>query len=254
MKNAFHLKACAAVIALILTGCESIQSDGRHSQEAGGEISAKHQTLWTSYGAFAGSVIGKQLSKYLDKQDFHHMTQATSAAVALGQGQSWINPQTNTRGEARVVSTENKADSFKIPVLKQRIDQVPPLDIIGQTYHALKKSNVRGGPGTRYQIVSGLAIGEAVNVIGKVRDSNWYLISKDGIGRGFIYAPLLEAAPAEKMPDSGISIAQEEIEEKEVTTNRICRTIEQSVSFADGSLRKDTIKACQSPSGWQVKA
>jgi len=254
MKNSFHLGACAAVITLILAGCESTPSPVQNNEEASGYPTGEQQTLWTSYGAFAGTVIGKQLWKYLDKQDFEHMMQATSAAVASGQGQSWINPQTNTRGEAKVVSTENKAGSIKIPVLKERIAQVPPLDIIGQTYHALKKSNVRGGPGTRYRIVSGLVTGEAVTVIGKVRDSNWYLISKDGIGRGFIYAPLLKATPAEKMPDSGVAIAQGEIEEKEVTSNRICRTIEQSVSFADGSLRKDTIEACQSPSGWQVKA
>ncbi|WDE09455.1 SH3 domain-containing protein [Thalassomonas haliotis] len=254
MKNAFHLAACAGIVTIILAGCQSSPSYKNPKNASVNKHAQENQTLWTSFGAFAGSVIGEELGKYLDEQDVEHMTQATSAALALGQGQSWINPQNNTRGEARVISTEKKAGSIKIPVLKERIAQVPPLDLIGQTYHAMKKSNVRGGPGTSYRIVSGVVSGEAVNVIGKVRDSNWYLISKDGIGRGFIYAPLLKAAPAEKMLDSGVVIAKSDIEEKEVSSNRICRTIEQFVSFADGSSRKDTVQACQSPSGWQVKA
>ena len=252
MKIEFQKTPAVFILILTLMGCQATGPDhGGHVTS--GVNQGNDKKISTAFGLMAGSFIGPHIGQYLDEQDLQRMVLATNQTVASGQGQKWLNPKSKSSGETRVISTITKASPVKIKVLKKRIAEIPSLAIIGQTYRALKKSNVRAGPGLNHEIVDGLSIGEIVNAVGKVSNSNWYLISQDGIGRGFIYAPLLEYAPAEATVSSGTSIAQSDIIEKNVTSSLICRTIEQSLLLADGSSYTDTIEACQSTSGWVVK-
>jgi len=204
-------------------------------------------------GTLLGAYLGSELGKYLEEQDQKAHLKTTKKALSTGKTQSWTNPDTKTSGKSRIVSTKTKKEPVKVAVLKKKIKKVPPLEIIGETYSAKKKSNLRGGPGTDYEIVGGLPKGENVNVVGKVKEKDWYLVSYDGVGTGFVYSPLLISAPTEIPSSSGTTIAKEDISEQEVATNRKCRTVEQSVSLADGSSHQETIQACQGPNGWEVQ-
>ena len=53
------------------------------------------------------------------------------------------------------------------------------------------RSNVRSGPGTQHPVVARLEQGESVTVLGASGGGGWYLISRDGRGRGYVSAPLL---------------------------------------------------------------
>ncbi len=210
--------------------------------------------LTTSGGAVIGGFIGSEIGKYLETQDQKKHALATQKAFSTGKNQSWSNPETNTSGKARVVNSSTEKTSVNLPVLKKKVKQVPPLDIIGSTYQAKTTSNLRGGPGTDYEKVGSLPTDKKVNVVGKVKGKEWYLISYDGVGSGFVYADLLKPTPTAMPDDSKTQIRKQDISNKKIADQRKCRTIEQSVSLADGSTKKETVKACQGPNGWEVQS
>lgn len=219
----------------------------------GNQLGGNNKAAWTIVGSGAGALIGNQIGRYLDERDRQRMVQVTEQAITTGETQTWSNPENNTRGEARVIATETKTEPVKVKVLKKKITQVPPLDIMGQSFSSTKKSNLRGGPGTDYEIVGSLAESEVVNVVGKVKNADWYLISHDGVGSGFISASLLKPAPTQTPSSSGIKIAENDVTEEQIITNRVCRKVEQSVSLPDSTTQKETIDACQGPTGWERK-
>ena len=251
--------AIASIV--VLSACETMGSKEYLGSVLGGvaggilgdQASDKNKELWTIAGGFAGAYIGNKIGQYLDEQDRQKMAQVTQNAALSGRSQNWSNPKNNTSGTARVISSTTKTEVVKVPVLKSKVKQVPPLDIIGQTYRAKRTSNLRGGPGTDYVKVGKLTAGEAINVVGKVKQGNWYLISHDGVGSGFIFASLVEPAPSETPKNTGTAIAKNDVMEQDVSSSYVCRTIEQSITLSDGSKHSETIEACQGPNGWEAR-
>lgn len=82
-----------------------------------------------------------------------------------------------------------------VSILKDKVEQVPPLDFIGETYRANNKVNIRSGPDTDYKIVGNLQSGDAVYVVAKVQGKNWYMIRQNNVASGFVHSDLLEPAP-----------------------------------------------------------
>lgn len=262
MKNRKSVSAAILALAALLSGCQTTGTNEQLGAIIGGaaggiignQASGKNKALWTAVGVGAGAFIGSRIGRHLDEQDKQRMAEAAQRAAATGEAHSWSNPENNTQGQARVVSTQTRQEPVKVAILKEKVKQVPPLDIIGQTYRAKKVANLRGGPGTDYVKVGSLSTGEAVNVVGKVKTSDWYLISQDGVGSGFIYSPLVEPAPTATPTPTGAQIAQADVQEQQIASSKVCRTVEQSVTLADGSSHSETIEACQGANGWERQA
>ncbi|HEB0655545.1 TPA: SH3 domain-containing protein [Pseudomonas aeruginosa] len=214
----------------------------------------KNKELGATVGTVFGAIIGREIGQYLDERDKQRMAQTAQQAIVSGETQTWANPENKTSGSAHVVETRKEPKPVVVPVLKEKVKQVPPLDIIGDTYRAKGKSNVRGGPGTDYVTVGSLRPGEAINVVGKVKSGDWYLISQDGAGSGFVFASLLEHAPGAPIASSGTGVSPADITEQQVASERVCRTIEQTVSLPDGTKKSETLEACQGGEGWKVNS
>ena len=60
-----------------------------------------------------------------------------------------------------------------------------------ETYYALKRSNLRTGPGTKFDKVGRLSPGDEVEVTGKVAGKNWYRIAMSDGKEVFVFASLL---------------------------------------------------------------
>ena len=75
-------------------------------------------------------------------------------------------------------------------------EQVDPAD---RMMRAVKRSNLRSGPGMEHGKVGLLEIGEAVRVTGEIGD--WLRIEAPGGGTAFVYGPLLAEAGAETVLD-----------------------------------------------------
>ncbi|HXF64606.1 MAG TPA: SH3 domain-containing protein [Caldilineaceae bacterium] len=70
------------------------------------------------------------------------------------------------------------------------------------------RMNVRGGPGTTFEVISSAAAGTGFEITGKTADSQWYRIKLADGGTGWLFAQLTApAGPVESVP----VLAQEEL-------------------------------------------
>jgi surface antigen len=214
--------------------------------------SGSGQLIATVIGTVGGAWIGNRIGAHLDEQDRRRAAEAAQRATLTGEPQVWRNPESGVSGRAEVVKTKTTRQTVAVPVLKDRVQQVPPIDLIGESYRATADANVRGGPAADYAIVGHLNKGETVTVAGKVKGQPWYMVSQGGAGSGFVQANLLTPAPttaaAAKEPAAPVGA----VEERTVETGRTCRTVRQTVTLTDGSTREEEVTACQGPNGWEV--
>src|SRR5690606_4883096 len=110
----------------------------------------------TEAGMVAGSLLGGEIAELLDEESQRRATQATGEAVATGQPQTWSNPDAGTSGEVTVVEQKQEKADVQVAVLKESVQELPPVDLIGKTYVAGAVANVRSGPGTDYRAVGSL--------------------------------------------------------------------------------------------------
>lgn len=78
-----------------------------------------------------------------------------------------------------------------------------PVEPVDRVMQAVKRSNLRSGPGTTYGKVGLLDVGDEVRVTGEAGD--WLRVEAPGGGEAFIHAPLLaEAADAAALDDDQV--------------------------------------------------
>lgn len=202
-------------------------------------------------GAIAGAYIGNRIGNYLDEQDRQRLAMSTQQTIATGQPQSWTNKQTGVSAKTSVASANVEQKSINIKVLKDRVQEVPPLELLGESRLVNKTANVRGGPGTDYVVVDSLPAGQNVMVVGKVEDGDWYMISQGGAASGFVHASLIASkpAPSPAVPSAAPAGA---VEDTVVNASRTCRVVVQEVQLKDGRTVNEEVRACQGPNGWEI--
>lgn len=201
-------------------------------------------------GGAAGFWLGGEFNDLLSEEDQATAQVAAQEATVSGQTQRWSNPETGASGTATVTGTSSSAEQTQVAVLKDRVETVPPLDLIGEPFRVRSQANVRGGPGTDYKVVDSLAGGSTVTVIGSVQGEPWYMIGQGGAASGFVSQSLLQRAPAAAPASLGRPAGP--VETVTVAAERECRTVEQTVVLANGDEATETIRACQGPNGWEV--
>ncbi len=254
------------VATVVLAGCQSMENLSKEDLGlliggvAGGLVGTRigdgrGRMLATVIAAAAGAWIGSRIGRHLDAADRERLAVSTHQAAATGRGNSWRNPDTGVRSTVRVKNSTTRGEQTTVPVLKAKVQEVPPLDFIGTPHAATGKVNVRGGPGTDYVVVDSLARAQRVEVVGKVRGKPWYLIAQDGVGSGFVHQrllrPLRDAAP-EPMLTGVSALLTPGVEQKDVSANRTCRVIEQEVRLANGEVLTEQVRACNGPNGWEI--
>ena len=80
----------------------------------------------------------------------------------------------------------------------------------------LGEMNIRGGPGTDYEVVGEAVAGEEFAITGKNADGNWWQIDFQGES-GWIYAPFVVAAEAEGVPVADTAMTETPIAAEEPT-------------------------------------
>ena len=120
----------------------------------------KGRVLGAALGALAGGIIGGAIGRQLDAADRERIAQATRTAVLTGRDQAWEGERSGNRGTVKVASSEQRPTKVRVAANKARIESMPPLDLIGDTFEATARANVRSGPGREYKVVEALAPGE----------------------------------------------------------------------------------------------
>lgn len=208
-------------------------------------------------GAAVGGFTGNRIGAALDERDRDRLEASTRRAIATGDTQTWQNPETGVQARVEVTETVTEQKPVTIPVLKDRVESVPPLEFIGADFRAPQGTNVRGGPSTDYVVIEHIAAGETIRVVGKVQGADWYMISKNGAGSGFVLSRLLEPVPEQELPAVSARAEPEppraaDVAEVEVVGARECRTVSQEVVKSDGTRMTEEVRACRGPNGWEI--
>ena len=72
--------------------------------------------------------------------------------------------------------------------------QNPVLEVLDAPYVTLKNTNVRELPNIESALIATLPKGSEVTALGKVKSSNWYLVSRNGVKLGYVFGSLLAEA------------------------------------------------------------
>jgi surface antigen len=196
-------------------------------------------------GGVAGVMLGGEIGRRLDAPQSAGVTQASQQALDSGQPVSWTSSDGAVSTDARVVETQwRPAPQGPSPL--GVVATVPAIELIGAPYAARSNSNLRGGPGTDYAVMDTLRAGETVQVVGKVVGQDWLMVSRDGVGRGFVFANLLSPAPAAAA--GGVRTASTD----QMAGVRECSVLEQTVRTRDGASETMRARACRDANGQWV--
>ncbi|MGH1398400.1 MAG: SH3 domain-containing protein [Alphaproteobacteria bacterium] len=214
-----------------------------------------NEVLGTIIGTAVGVYVGNEISKSMSQKQQDKMAGATVDAFVSGKNQEWTDPDTKSQNTVRILQSNQTDQPVEIMVDRNTMAEVSEIDLIGETYLVLKKSNVRGGPGTSFGKVGGLAAGNRINVVGKVKNEPWFMISRNGVAYGYIYAPLVqrESASIVTQPVEPPEETLDSFEAIVVAASQECRTVEQAVKSAKGETQTETMTACKGGNGWEVK-
>jgi formylglycine-generating enzyme required for sulfatase activity/uncharacterized caspase-like protein len=148
------------------------------------------------YGKSDGKVTLGEAKAYLDG----HMTRAARRTY-LREQDAGIEGRPET-----VLTTLPEGKPIPRPALGAKAQEVavvptppkpaPVFEVaeLDESRFALKRSNLRAGPGTEFDRVGRLEAGAEIDVTGKVEGKNWLRVALKEGGVGYVYAPLLETA------------------------------------------------------------
>ena len=101
---------------------------------------------------------------------------------------------------------------------------------VGGAYVSTAIANIRSAPGTDSTVLGRLLAGQRVWVPAAVKGQPWVLVSDQGLGQGYVSAPLLKKAV------SG-------------TAANGCRLVKQTISQPGAAEETETLQACRSANG-----
>jgi uncharacterized protein YgiM (DUF1202 family) len=226
-------------------------------------------------GASSGLLVSPEFARLLATNDQMALSNTTERTADTGQAVTFSNPDTGVSGRTTVVRTTTQQAQVPIKALKDRLQSTPPIELLQSTYRAGATTNIRGGPGTDYVVVGSLSRGETVEVVGRVKGADWFLVAENGLASGYVAASQLSpeaaqvtaAAPA---PAAGIApstvgqaaaapvrppapdISSDAVQEITFSSDRVCRVITQEVTLPDTTTRSEDITVCQNADGWEI--
>lgn len=209
----------------------------------------KGKMVAVAAGALGGLFLGGEVADYLTRRDQQGIAETSQQALNTGQTQTWTNPDTgvSTTAEVQEVAYRPAPTGSADDGTSRLAWTVPTMELVGADYAATTKTNVRGGPSTDYAVMDQLEVGETVRVVGKVANENWYMISRNGIGRGFVFGDLLR-----RTETRGYSAERPQSGATQVNA-RECSIITQRVETPDGRTETRKAQACQRADGtWEL--
>lgn len=246
---------------LVLTGCKSTEMTKVLAGGSGGLLAAvacsgvKNKAAYAACiagGVGIGYMIGSRIAEALEEQDRQRLLAAQEQALATNQPASFSNPDTGVTGRVTVLSEAPPQRVDKpVKVLKDRVTTVPPLDLINASYQATANANLRGGPGTDYQIVGKLTKGETVQVLGRVKGQDWYLLGHGDVGTGYVFHNLLRPTGADSAVPAMAPPAGQ-VGEVMVAAELPCRRVRQEVTVHDRNLSEDVTVCQQGDGSWRI--
>lgn len=186
------------------------------------------RTIGTILGGALGAAAGSAIGCKLQKNDQAKAERAIEQAVLTGKDQEW-NSDTGYSGRVEVGSEMTGADLANLR-LASGVEPADGYTRIGGAYVSTVNANVRAAPGTNAKVLGQLSSGQRIWVPAQVKGQPWLLVSDQGVGQGYVSAPLLKKATA-------------------VASNNGCKLVKQTISSPGGGEETETLQACKGKDG-----
>lgn len=192
----------------------------------------------------------------MTQEDVRQAANAREEAIATGDTQTWNNPQSGASG---TVTSQPAAPRPPAPAtVSAQPGVVAPteLEAVGEPFVVKngKAINVRGGPGTTFDVVGSLAPNERIKAIAKVKGSDWYLVGRGDVAIGYVSSSLLQRAdlfaPPPAAPTPQAAPTTSNVEQVNVVMSAECYTTTQTVRLGDGTSQEAKVTSCRTPNGW----
>lgn len=244
------------LVAAALTGCETIG-------DTASSWYSQTKRFFTDSGD--GNFIARQTDGVLEEVDTILLAEEaaqTLEAVPAGRTVRWISPESGTRIVLIPGETKFERRAFRT-VRDRRLAAASFGEVIGRSYRAKGRINVRKGPGTTHEIVGKLKKGESVTAMARVSGLKWILIGRTGRAFGYVYAPLLRPRTG-KAVAAGLRLAEDvrvpahgdgdkaaRLEVAQIKVLTRCRMLNYTIAGGDG--RVFAFRACKAGDGaWEV--
>lgn len=188
-----------------------------------------NRTLGTILGGVLGAAAGSALGCKLQKNDRAKAERALEQAVLTGKDQNWQSDETGASGRVEVGQNDQGADLANLR-LAAGVEPADGYTRVGGAYMSTTNANIRSAPGTGAKVLGRLTAGQRVWVPAAVKGQPWVLVSDQGVGQGYVSAPLLKKAV------SG-------------TAANGCRLVKQTISQPGAAEETETLQACRSANG-----
>lgn len=251
----------------------------------GSQVSRNERALGAVIGAAAGAALGSYIGCRMQTQDQERAYASAQQALNTGQPTSWSNPQTGASGQYQVISSTGGTAGYGQPGYSQPGYGQPgygqpgygqpaygapqPISLAGlrvasnvqlstqletapaTSYTARSTANLRAGPSTSTARIGQLRNGEQLDGIAKVRGQPWILVGRNGLGVGYVSETVVRpVTPAAQTYAGGYTQAS-----GSVSTQPLCRVIEQTINLPGSSPTVERYRACQDSTGtWNVTA
>ncbi len=188
-----------------------------------------NRTLGTILGGVLGAAAGSALGCKLQKDDRAKAERALEQAVLTGKDQEWQSDATGVSGRVEVGQTDQGVDLANLR-LASGVEPAAGYTRVGGAYVSTTTANIRSAPGTDARVLGRLAAGQRVWVPAAVKGQPWVLVSDQGLGQGYVSAPLLKRAVTD-------------------TAANGCRLVKQTISQPGAAEETETLQACRSANG-----
>ncbi|MFM9977838.1 MAG: SH3 domain-containing protein [Sphingomonadaceae bacterium] len=185
------------------------------------------RTLGTLIGGALGAAAGSAIGCKLQKTDRDRAERAAQAALETNSNQDWTNAETGASGTVAIGQTDGIA--LGNMTFASGVEPATGYVKVGQSFTAGSTVNVRSAPGTRAPVLGKLAAGQRVWVPAAVKGQPWMLVSENGVGRGYVSAPLLKRATT--------------------ATASNCKMVTQTVSLPGEPEAAERYQACKDTAG-----
>jgi hypothetical protein len=226
----------------------------------GSSMFKNNSALGGAAGAVGGCLIARGIARELTKNErvelqgkTQDMFDSPTPSVTY-ESEEKHKTVTITRGDSTVTPKTWQVDALA--------NVTPPHDgfnVVGKTYYARRKVNLRAYSSTEGEIVGSFRPNEAVFVMGRTYDGAWNLIGSDDVLVGYASTSLFSSSPippeaAKARPPAhpvlakGQSVADAQKTKVSVNTSTTCTQVRQQVGNATG-----LITGCKSPNGgWNL--
>jgi outer membrane lipoprotein SlyB len=186
------------------------------------------RTIGTILGGALGGVAGSWLGCKLQRNDQVKAQRAVERGAIEGKDQTWSSDETGASGDVKVSqgTTANDLSGLK---LASGVEPATAYNNVSGSYVATSAANVRSAPGTNARVLGQLPSGTQIWVPAGVKGSPWMLISRDGVGQGYVSSALLKRATTAAASK--------------------CRMIEHTVHTAGNADESEKLQACPGANG-----